>query len=172
MSMDGSENEALQRRVVELEQENAELRQKADLYEAELLRAEEREALIAAQQAALAELSTPLIPLAEGVIAMPIVGAIDSGRAQRIMEALLEGISFQQAETAILDITGVRVVDTQVADALLRAAQAAKLLGARVVLTGISAEVAQAIVHLGANLGSVVTRSNLQSGIAYALDQE
>ncbi len=125
--------------------------------------------LIDTQQAALRELSTPLIPLADGVIVMPLVGAIDANRAQQIMETLLEGIGSQQSETAILDITGVKVVDTQVADALLRAARAAQLLGAQVVLTGISAEVAQALVGLGADLSGVVTRSNLQSGIAYAM---
>ena len=138
---------------------------------AEQARLEEQERLIADQQAALVELSTPLIPLADGVIVMPLVGAIDSRRAQQIMETLLEGIGANQAEIAILDITGVRVVDTQVANALIRAAQAAKLLGAQVVLTGISAEVAQTIVHLGADLGAVVTRSNLQHGITYALDR-
>ena len=138
---------------------------------AERAHIEEQEQLIAAQQAALVELSTPLIPLADGVIVMPLVGAIDSRRAQQIMETLLEGIGANQAEIAILDITGVRVVDTQVANALIRAAQAAKLLGAQVVLTGISAEVAQTIVHLGADLASVVTRSNLQHGIAYALER-
>lgn len=124
---------------------------------------------IDAQAIVLAELSTPLMPIADGVIVMPLVGAIDSRRAQQIMEALLEGINTQQAEIAILDITGVKVVDTQVASALLRTARAAELLGAHVILTGISAEVAQALVHLGAGLGGVITRSNLQSGIAYAL---
>ena len=130
-----------------------------------------REEIIAAQQSALRELSTPLIPIANGVVAMPIVGAIDSNRAQQIMESLLEGISALQAETAILDITGVRVVDTQVAQALLQAARAASLLGAQVVLTGIGAEVAQSLVHLGADLSRIVTRSNLQAGIAYALEK-
>lgn len=138
---------------------------------AEEQRVREQEAIIAAQQAVLMELSTPLIPLAEGVIVMPLVGAIDSRRAQQIMETLLEGIAAYQAETAILDITGVRVVDTQVANALVHAAQAVKLLGAQVVLTGISPEVAQTIVHLGANLTTLVTRRNLQHGIAYALEQ-
>ncbi|MBC8074526.1 MAG: PAS domain-containing protein [Chloroflexales bacterium] len=129
-----------------------------------------REEIIAGQQSALRELSTPLIPIAKGVVAMPIVGAIDSRRAQQIMESLLEGISALQAETAILDITGVRVVDTQVAQALLQAAKAAELLGAQVVLTGIGAEVAQSLVQLGADMSSIVTRSNLQAGIAFALE--
>jgi rsbT co-antagonist protein RsbR len=129
-----------------------------------------RDEALRAQQAALRELSTPLIPITEGLVVMPLVGAIDTARAQQIMETLLEGIAAQQAETAILDITGVRVVDTQVADALLRAAQAAMLLGARVILTGISGEVAQALVHLGADMRGIQTLSNLQSGIAYATE--
>ena len=85
------------------------------------------------------------------------------------METLLEGIGEQHASIAILDITGVRVVDTQVANALIRTAQAAQLLGARVILTGITPEVAQTLVQLGIDLRSVATRSTLQSGIAYAL---
>jgi rsbT co-antagonist protein RsbR len=127
--------------------------------------------IIAAQQAALRELNTPLIPILEGVVAMPLIGAIDSARAQQIMETLLEGIGEKRASIAILDITGVRVVDTQVANALIRTAQAAQLLGARVILTGITPEVAQTLVQLGIDLSSVTTRSTLQSGIAYALAQ-
>ena len=127
--------------------------------------------IIAAQQAALRELSTPLIPILDGVVAMPLIGAIDSARAQQIMETLLEGIGEKRASIAILDITGVRVVDTQVANALIRTAQAAQLLGARVILTGITPEVAQTLVQLGIDLRSVATRSTLQSGIAYALAQ-
>jgi PAS domain S-box-containing protein len=127
--------------------------------------------IIAAQQAALRELSTPLIPIMDGVVAMPLIGAIDSARAQQIMETLLEGIGQQRANIAILDITGVRVVDTQVANALIRTAQAAQLLGARVILTGITPEVAQTLVQLGVELSSVTTRSTLQSGIAFALAQ-
>lgn len=136
---------------------------------AERERLELQQQVIDAQQATLRELGTPLIPIADGVVAMPLVGTIDSARAQMIMETLLEGISEQQADVAILDITGVKVVDTQVASALLRAAQAAQLLGARIVLTGIGAEVAQSLVHLGADLSRIETRSNLQAGIAWAL---
>ncbi|MBC8075602.1 MAG: PAS domain S-box protein [Chloroflexales bacterium] len=128
-----------------------------------------QEEVIEAQQAALRELSTPLVPIAAGVIAMPLVGAIDSRRAQQVMETLLEGITAQQAAYAIIDVTGVRVVDTQVASALLRVAQATKLLGAQVILTGISPEVAQTLVQLGADLSGIVVRSTVQSGITYAL---
>lgn len=136
---------------------------------AESERAALQEQVIASQQAALRELSTPLIPLTDAVVVMPLVGAIDSRRAQQIMETLLEGIATHQAEVVLLDISGVRVVDTQVADALLRAAHAVRLLGAQVVLTGISAEIAQTIVHLGADMQQLVTRANLQAGLRYAL---
>lgn len=88
------------------------------------------------------------------------------------METLLEGIARFQADMAILDITGIRVIDTQVAQALMRTAQAVKLLGARVVLTGIQPQIAQTLVHLGADLSGIVTRSTLQSGIAFALQGE
>jgi rsbT co-antagonist protein RsbR len=127
--------------------------------------------VIEAQQAALRELSTPLMPIAEGVVVMPIIGMIDSRRAQQIMETLLEGIATHSADIAILDITGVRVVDTQVAGALIRAAQAARMLGARVVLSGISAEVAQTLVHIGAEMQDMIALRSLQQAIAYALAQ-
>ncbi len=127
--------------------------------------------VIEAQQAALRELSTPLMPIVEGVVVMPIIGTIDSRRAQQIMETLLEGIATHSADIAILDITGVRVVDTQVAGALIRAAQAARMLGARVVLSGISAEVAQTLVHIGAEMQDMIALRSLQQGIAYALAQ-
>jgi rsbT co-antagonist protein RsbR len=132
-------------------------------------RAALQEQVIAAQQAALRELSTPIIPLTDRTIAMPLIGTIDSGRAQQVIETLLEGVASTRATTAILDITGVQVVDTQVANALLRAAQAVKLLGAQVVITGIRPEVAQTLVGLGLDLSSIVTRASLQSGISYAL---
>ncbi|MDC0677706.1 PAS domain-containing protein [Sorangium atrum] len=139
------------------------------LKRAEAERAALQEEIIFAQQAALRELSTPLIPLADRVVAMPLVGTIDSGRAEQIMETLLSGISSQGAHTAILDITGVRAVDTHVADALTRTARAAQLLGTRVVLTGVRPEVAQTLVTLGVDLSGITTLSTLQSGIAHAL---
>jgi PAS domain S-box-containing protein len=132
-------------------------------------RAALHEQVIAAQQAALRELSTPIIPLTDDVVAMPLIGAIDSNRAQQVIETLLAGVAASRATTAILDITGVQVVDTQVANALLRAAQAVKLLGAQVVLTGIRPEIAQTLVGLGLDLSGIVTRATLQSGIAFAL---
>ncbi|XXT15962.1 PAS domain-containing protein [Sorangium sp. So ce429] len=139
------------------------------LRRAEADRSALQEKIIASQQAALRELSTPLIPLADKVVAMPLVGTIDSARAEQIMETLLAGISGQSAHTAILDITGVRAVDTLVADALTRTARAAQLLGTRVVLTGVRPEVAQTLVTLGVDLSGITTLSTLQSGIAHAL---
>lgn len=128
-----------------------------------------QEQVIEAQQVAIRELSTPLLPLADGVVALPLVGSIDSARAQAVMEALLEGVAQHKATVAIVDITGIQVMDTQVAHALIRSAQAVKLLGAQVILTGVSPLLAQTLVHLEANLAGIVTRRTLQEGIAYAL---
>ncbi|WAS93562.1 STAS domain-containing protein [Nannocystis punicea] len=130
-----------------------------------------QEEIIAVQAATLAELSTPLIPISGKIVAMPLIGSIDAARAQRIIDTLLSGISEARASTAILDITGVAVVDTQVADALLRAARSVRLLGAEVILTGIRPDVAQTLVNLGTNLEGIVTRATLQSGIAFAMQQ-
>lgn len=130
-----------------------------------------QEQVIEAQQAMLRELSTPLLPIADQVVAMPIIGTIDTNRASQIMETLLEGVARYRARIAILDITGVRVVDTQVAGALIRAAQAARLLGAQVIITGIGPEVAQTLVHIGAELTNMAAKPNLQEGIAFALRQ-
>ncbi|RRR65709.1 MAG: PAS domain S-box protein [Candidatus Viridilinea halotolerans] len=131
-----------------------------------------QEQIIMAQEAALRELSTPLMPIAEGVVVMPIIGSIDTARAQQVMETLLEGIAEHDAQLAILDITGVKVVDTQVAGALIRAAQAARLLGADVVLSGISPEIAQTLVHIGVELREIVAKGSLQNAIAYALARQ
>jgi rsbT co-antagonist protein RsbR len=143
----------------------------SDRRRAEADRARHQEEIIRMQETALAELSTPLIPITDTIVAMPLIGAIDSRRAQHVIESLLHGVASLRAQTAILDITGVSVVDSQVANALLRAAQAVTLLGARVVLTGIRPEVAQTLVGLGLDLSSITTRATLQSGIAVAMRQ-
>ena len=135
-----------------------------------ITRRKRAEETIQAQTVMLHELSTPVIPFSDEVLVMPLVGTIDTRRAQQALETLLSSIATSRARVAILDITGVPVVDTQVANALLRAAQAVSLLGAQVVLTGIRPEVAQTLVGLGVSLQSVVTRSSLQSGIAYAMN--
>jgi len=105
----------------------------------------------------------------EGVLVLPLVGSIDTRRAQQVMEILLEAIGHYQAKVVIIDITGVPVVDTGVANHLLQMIRAAGLLGSECLLVGISPEVAQTIVSLGMDLSSVATQANLQSGIEYAL---
>jgi rsbT co-antagonist protein RsbR len=137
-------------------------------YEVERQREVLQEQMIEAQRATIRALTTPFIPLAEGLIAMPLVGTIDGARAQQILETLLRGISEQRARTAIMDITGVKLVDAAVADGLLRAARAARLLGAEVILTGVSPEVARVLVELSIDMGGLVTCSTLERGIAYA----
>ncbi|WP_298815878.1 PAS domain-containing protein [Chloroflexus sp.] len=129
-----------------------------------------QEEIIAAQERALRELSTPLVPITDQAVALPLIGTIDQRRAGLIIETLLEGVAGRGAEMVIIDITGVATVDTFVADALIRAARAVRLLGARVVLTGISPEVAQTLVALGANLSIFETRATLQDGIALAMN--
>ncbi len=121
---------------------------------------------------AIQELSTPIIPLYASILAVPLVGRVDSQRAQALTEAMLEAIAREQAEIVLLDITGVAVVDTNVANHLIQTARAAALLGSQVVLVGISAEVAQTLVQLGLDLGQLVTLSNLQSGLEYALSRQ
>jgi PAS domain S-box-containing protein len=142
------------------------------LRQAEEERAQLREAVIRIQEATLQELSTPLIPISDQVMVMPLVGALDSRRTQQILDTLLKGIAASHAAVAILDITGVPVVDTHVANALIYAARSVKLLGAQVVLSGIRPEVAQTLVGLGVELTGIVTSSTLQNGIAYALRQQ
>ncbi len=128
--------------------------------------------IIESQQETLRELSTPLLHIADTVMLMPLVGTLDTQRSQQMMEGLLRGIEEYRAKVVILDITGVPVVDTQVANALIRTAQSIRLLGARVLLTGIRPEVAQALVGLGIDLSDIVTYSTLQNGIEAALRQK
>jgi rsbT co-antagonist protein RsbR len=134
---------------------------------------QQRQAEIIAQQTAtLAELSTPLLRISDTTVVMPLIGAIDSQRIQQIMENLLTGVAQSHAKAVILDITGVPIVDTQVASALIRASQAVSLLGSQVILTGIRPEVAQTLVGLGVELRGIITRGTLQDGIAYVLRGE
>jgi anti-anti-sigma factor len=132
---------------------------------------EERVALeakvIASQEALIRELSTPLLPIARGVVVLPLVGSINDARAQQIMETLLAGIQEHQAESAILDITGVPTVDTHAANAIVSASSAARLLGTNIVLSGIAPAVARTLVELGVDLGSITTKSTLATAIAH-----
>lgn len=129
----------------------------------------ERDQAIAYQGRLIQELSTPIVPIYEGVLVLPLTGAVDSRRATQVMESVLEKIVGNQADVLILDITGVPVVDTGVANYLIQMARAVNLLGAQVVLVGIGPEIAQTIVQLGVELHNIITRSNLQAGIEYAL---
>lgn len=133
-----------------------------------LRQAKIQDEIIRSQQRTLDELSTPLIPITDSIVIMPLIGSIDSRRAQNVLESLLNGIAETRSTTLILDITGVAMVDTQVANVLLRATEAVKLLGANTIITGIRPEVAQTLIHLGVDLSNLRTLSSLQSGIAFA----
>lgn len=127
------------------------------------------EEVIHMQRAMLAELSTPIIPINERVLVMPLIGSIDSLRAQRILEVLLNGIVERRARIVIVDVTGIAKLDADSADLLMRASQAVRLLGSEIVLTGIGPGLARTMISLGIDLRALITRSELQSGIEYAL---
>ncbi|WP_434046131.1 MULTISPECIES: STAS domain-containing protein [Sorangium] len=146
--------------------EQVQARQAAEAKADELRKSAE---LIAAQQETIRALGTPLLPLANDVLAMPLIGPIDSRRSEQILEGLLQGVAKVGASMVILDVTGVETIDTQAANALARAAQALRLLGARVLVTGIQPSMAQVLVALGVDLGGIATYSTLQSGIAAAM---
>jgi rsbT co-antagonist protein RsbR len=123
---------------------------------------------IDSQRATIESLSTPVVQVWEGVLAMPLVGSIDSQRAMRIMEGLLAAIAERKAECVIIDITGVPVVDTQVAQYLIQSARASQLLGCEVALVGIGSEMAQTLVQLGVDFRTLNTLVNLEAGIDWA----
>jgi rsbT co-antagonist protein RsbR len=130
-----------------------------------------REQIIADQAASMLELSTPVIRLWDGVIAVPLVGALDSARTQLVMEKLLETLVATGADHAVLDITGVSTVDTEVAQHLLKTVSAARLLGAECIVCGIRPQVAQTIVSLGIEFGDIATKATLADALAYVLDR-
>jgi GAF domain-containing protein len=145
---------------------------KARLFEETQLALEEIREASSRQQRLLdmiRELSTPLVPITDEILVLPLVGTIDSLRAQQMMDVLLDGISARRAKVVILDITGVPVVDTSVANYILQATQAVRLLGATCILVGITPEVAQTVVGLGVELQALTTRSDLQGGVEHAL---
>ncbi|MER5451643.1 STAS domain-containing protein [Streptomyces sp. NPDC002766] len=131
----------------------------------------EGQALIERQQLQLLEVATPVIRLWDGVVAVPLIGTLDSARSQVVMETLLEAIVEQHARFAILDITGVPTVDSLVAQHLMKTVAAARLMGAECVVSGIRPAIAQTIVHLGLDLGTVITRAGLADALAYALNE-
>jgi rsbT co-antagonist protein RsbR len=128
-----------------------------------------REEVINRQQQEMLELSTPVVQLWEGVLALPMIGTLDSHRTQIVMETLLQRIVETGAEVAIIDITGVPTVDTLVAQHLLKTVTAARLMGADCVISGIRPNIAATIVHLGVNLGDVVTKANMADAFQFAL---
>jgi anti-anti-sigma regulatory factor/HAMP domain-containing protein len=115
------------------------------------------------------QLSAPALPVLDGVLVMPLIGMLDAQRAARLQDTLLHAVEAQHARIVILDITGAQIADSQVASALMQTARAVGLLGARVVLTGIQPRMAETLVHLDVDMGTIVTRSTLQAGIGYAL---
>ena len=129
----------------------------------------EREQIIDRQRQEMLELSTPVVELWDRVLTLPLIGTLDSARAQEVMENLLQTILERQAEVVIMDITGVGTVDTQVAQHLLRAAAAVRLMGAECIISGISPMIAQTMVQLGIDVGTVSTRSSIRTALADAL---
>lgn len=135
------------------------------------LQINDQAAQIAAQQQTIRELSTPILPLYEGILVVPLVGVIDSFRAGQIMERLLTAIAERQSDLVIIDITGVPVIDTAVANYLLQTARAAQLIGAKVILVGIGSEIAQTLVQLGVDLSGIQVGATLQTGIELAFQR-
>jgi rsbT co-antagonist protein RsbR len=130
-----------------------------------------RESIIARQQQEMLELSTPVVQLWENILALPLIGTLDSARTQVVMESLLQKIVDTGAAIAIIDITGVPTVDTLVAQHLLKTVAAARLMGADCIISGIRPQIAQTIVHLGVDLGAVITKATLADAFAVALQR-
>ncbi len=130
-----------------------------------------REEIIDRQQREMLELSTPVVQLWEGVVALPLIGTLDSARTQVVMETLLQRIVETSASLAIIDITGVPTVDTLVAQHLLKTVAAARLMGTECIISGIRPQIAQTVVHLGVDLQDVITKSTLESAFAIALQR-
>src|SRR6185295_1644239 len=129
------------------------------------------EAIIADQTEQLLELSTPVVKLWDGVVAVPLIGTLDSARAQVVMEKLLQTLVDTGAAYAIVDITGVPAVDTQVAQHILKTVVAARLMGAECVISGIRPQIAQTVVALGIEFGDIVTKATLADALQHALRQ-
>jgi len=130
-----------------------------------------REEVITRQQEELLELSTPVVKLWDGILALPMIGTLDSARTQVVMETLLQRIVEQGAEIAIIDITGVPTVDTLTAQHLLKTVTAARLMGADCIISGIRPQIAQTIVHLGVDLGDITTKATLADAFRLALQR-
>jgi rsbT co-antagonist protein RsbR len=143
---------------------------KLGLYTTEVFQTS-REEVIRRQQAEMLELSTPVVKLWDGVLAVPLIGTLDSARTQTVMENLLQSIVDTGSRIAIVDITGVPTVDTLVAQHLLKTVLAARLMGAQCLISGIRPQIAQTMVHLGVEFGDVVTKATLADALAHAFRQ-
>ncbi|BCA53330.1 putative RsbT co-antagonist protein rsbRA [Nitrospira sp. KM1] len=130
-----------------------------------------RESIILRQQQEMMELSTPVVQLWDNILALPLIGTLDSGRTQVVMETLLQRIVETGAKIAVIDITGVPTVDTLVAQHLMKTVSAARLMGADCIISGIRPQIAQTIVHLGVNLNDIVTKATLAGAFQVALQQ-
>jgi rsbT co-antagonist protein RsbR len=130
-----------------------------------------REEIISRQQEEMLELSTPVVKLWEGILGLPMIGTLDSARTQIVMESLLQKIVETGSALAIIDITGVPTVDTLTAQHLLKTVTAARLMGAECIISGIRPQIAQTIVHLGVDLGDIITKATLADALALALEK-
>jgi len=157
-------------RTIELQQANERLQSElVERERAERERAALQEEIIVAQRARLKEMSTPLIPITDQIMIMPLIGTVDRARAEQVLESALRGVQRSRARIVILDITGMTHIDTAVAAMLVATTRALRLLGAQAVLTGLRPEFARLLVAENIELGALETRGTLQSGIAYAL---
>lgn len=167
-------NEALLQEAARRDEALDELRLRLADELAERERAEEQRAtlqeqIIAFQKAAIAELSTPLIPISAHVVVIPMIGMMNEERAEQLLDSALRGVQSRGASVVIIDVTGLKSIDGSVIDSFVRTANALQLLGARAIITGIRADFAQAIIESGADLTRIATRSTLESAIAHAL---
>jgi rsbT co-antagonist protein RsbR len=150
--------------VDEMVQQLADREQRSNDYQREL---EDKLAIIDQQRAAIRELSTPIMEVWEGILCLPVVGIMDSSRSADMTDALLRAVVSTRARCTIIDITGIEVMDTSTADHFLRMAKAVQLLGAACVLTGLNPQIAQTLVHMGVELGGLVTHRSLRDALQH-----
>jgi rsbT co-antagonist protein RsbR len=151
--------------------EGSELLDRLGLYTSEVFQ-KSREDVISRQQQEMLEVSTPVVELWTGILCLPLIGTLDSNRTQIVMQSLLEAIVAKSADLAIIDITGVPTVDTLVAQHLLKTVAAARLMGADCIISGIRPQIAQTIIHLGVDLGGVLTKATLADALQLALKRK
>jgi anti-anti-sigma regulatory factor len=172
MALTNAEGYAAQAALIrDVERQAAEAMRASDDKERALREVDQKLEIIERQRFAIQELSTPVLQLWTNVLAMPIIGVVDSRRSAEIMERLLSEITAKQSRFVILDITGVEIVDTKTADHFIKVIKAAELLGTRCILTGIRPAVAQTLVEIGVDLSSIITLRTLQDGLRECLRQ-